>query len=33
MDLSKLVNLYIADGYEQVDAIAKVAQDIILLKN
>ncbi len=32
MNLGKLVNLYISDGYEQADAIAKVAQDIVLLK-
>lgn len=32
MDLGKLVNLYIRDGYELADALAKVSQDIILLK-
>ena len=32
MNLGELVNLYIKDGYEQADAIAKVSQDIVLLK-
>ena len=32
MNLGELVNLYIKEGYEQADAIAKVSQDIILLK-
>ena len=32
MDLGTLVNLYVNEDYELADAIAKVAQDIILLK-
>lgn len=32
MDIGKLVNLYVDKGYEIADAIAKVSQDIILLK-
>lgn len=32
MDIGKLVDLYVNDGYELADAIAKVSQDIILLK-
>ena len=32
MNLGELVNLYVKEGYEQADAIAKVSQDIILLK-
>lgn len=30
MDIGKLVNLYVDEGYELTDAIAKVSQDIIL---
>lgn len=32
MDIGKLVDLYVNKGYELADAIAKVSQDIILLK-
>lgn len=32
MDIGNLVDLYVSDGYELADAIAKVSQDIILLK-
>lgn len=32
MDIGKLVNLYVNNGYELTDAMAKVSQDIILLK-
>ena len=32
MDIGKLVELYVSNGYELADAIAKVSQDIILLK-
>ena len=32
MDIGKLVDLYVISGYELADAIAKVSQDIILLK-
>lgn len=32
MHITNLVDLYIKDGYEQVSALAKVSQDIILLK-
>lgn len=32
MNIGKLVDLYVSDGYELADAIAKVSQDIILLK-
>lgn len=32
MDIGKLVELYVNDGYELADAISKVSQDIILLK-
>ena len=32
MNIGQLVDLYISDGYELADAIAKVSQDIILLK-
>lgn len=32
MNIGQLVDLYINDGYELADAIAKVSQDIILLK-
>ena len=32
MDIAKLIDLYVNDGYELTDAIAKVSQDIILLK-
>ena len=32
MDIGNLVDLYINEGYELIDAIAKTAQDIILLK-
>ncbi len=32
MDLGYLVDLYVNDGYEIIDATHKVAQDIILLK-
>ncbi len=32
MDIGKLVDLYVVGGYESADAIAKVSQDIILLK-
>lgn len=32
MDVGKLVDLYVNDGYELADAVAKVSQDIILLK-
>lgn len=32
MNLGELVNLYIKEGYEQANAIAKVSQDVILLK-
>ncbi len=32
MNIGELVNLYISDGYELIDAVAKVSQDIILLK-
>ncbi len=32
MDIGKLVGLYVSSGYELADAIAKVSQDIILLK-
>ena len=32
MDIGKLVDFYVIDGYELADAIAKVSQDIILLK-
>ncbi len=30
MDIVALVDLYVKDGYELADAIAKVSQDIIL---
>ena len=32
MDISSLVDLYVSDGYELVDAYAKIAQDVILYK-
>ena len=32
MEIGTLVDLYVKDGYELADAIAKVSQDIILLK-
>ena len=32
MDLGKLVLLYLNEGYELVDAVAKVSQDVLLLK-
>lgn len=32
MNIGKLVDLYVSDGYKLADAIAKVSQDIILLK-
>ena len=32
MNIGSLVDLYVKDGYELADAIAKVSQDIILLK-
>lgn len=32
MDIGKLVNFYVSDGYALADAIAKVSQDILLLK-
>lgn len=32
MDIGKLVDFYVSEGYELADAIAKVSQDIILLK-
>ena len=32
MDIGELVNLYVSSGYELADALAKVSQDIILLK-
>ena len=32
MDICELVNLYVSSGYELADALAKVSQDIILLK-
>lgn len=32
MNLSKMVNLYVNNGYKIADALAKVSQDIILLK-
>ncbi len=32
MDIGNLVNLYVNSGYELADALAKTAQDIILLK-
>lgn len=32
MNIGKLVDLYVNKGYELADAVAKVSQDIILLK-
>lgn len=32
MNLGNLIQKYIENGYEEIDAIAKVCQDIILIK-